>query len=105
MQIQSNCMLYSIFILKFAKRAHITFGAFAKGNLLPFGIYEHKQKDYFFNDHVAIPEYFSAALSLLNLLENNLGHSKLDSCKHNNTLCGIFILYSSITEQPSIEIK
>jgi hypothetical protein len=25
---------------------------------------------------VALPEYFSAALSLLNLLENNLGRSK-----------------------------
>ena len=42
MQIQSNCMRYSIILLKFAKRAHITFGAFAKGNLLPFGIYEQK---------------------------------------------------------------
>jgi hypothetical protein len=30
---------------------------------------------------------------------------QLDSCKHNNTLCGIFLLYSSLTEQPSIEIK
>jgi hypothetical protein len=29
---------------KFAKRAQITFGAVAKGNLLPFGMYEKKAK-------------------------------------------------------------
>ncbi len=44
-------MQYSIILLKFAKRAQITFGAIAKGNLLPFGIYKQKQKDYFFNDY------------------------------------------------------
>jgi hypothetical protein len=38
MQIQSNCMRYSIILRKFAKRAQITFGAFAKANLLPYGI-------------------------------------------------------------------
>jgi hypothetical protein len=36
--------------IKFAKRAQITFGVVTKGNLLPFGIYEKKQKDYLFND-------------------------------------------------------
>ncbi len=51
MQIQSNCMRYSIILLKFAKRAQITFGALAKGNLLPFGIYLQKQKDYIYNDY------------------------------------------------------
>ncbi len=42
------------------------------------------------NTSVALPEIFSAALSLLNLLEESLGRSKpeLTSCKHNNTLCG-----------------
>jgi hypothetical protein len=44
MQIQSNCMRYSITLLKFAKRAQITFGAVSKGNLLLFGIYFKKQK-------------------------------------------------------------
>jgi hypothetical protein len=39
MQIQSNCMRYSITVQKFAKRAQITFGGVAKGNLLPSGIY------------------------------------------------------------------
>jgi hypothetical protein len=42
-------MRYSITLLKFAKRAQIPFGAFVKGNLLPFGIYDQKQKDYFLN--------------------------------------------------------
>jgi hypothetical protein len=35
MQIQSNYMMYSIILWKFAKREQITFGAVAKGNLLP----------------------------------------------------------------------
>jgi hypothetical protein len=48
MQIQSNCMRYSIILRIFAKRAQITFGAVAKGNLLPFKMYEQKQKDWFF---------------------------------------------------------
>jgi hypothetical protein len=51
MQIQSNCMRYSIILKTFAKKAQITFGAVAKGNLLPFGMYEYeqKQKDYLFD--------------------------------------------------------
>ncbi len=32
-------MRYSIILWKFAKRAQRTFGAVAKGNLLPFGTY------------------------------------------------------------------
>jgi hypothetical protein len=46
MQIQSNFMRYSITLRKFAKRAQTTFGAVAKGNLLPFGICLQKQKNY-----------------------------------------------------------
>ncbi len=46
MQIQSNCMQYSIILWKFVERAQITFGAVGKGNLLLFGLYEQKQKDY-----------------------------------------------------------
>jgi hypothetical protein len=42
-------MRYSIILRKFAKRAQITFGAVAKGNLLPFGMQEQKQKENFFN--------------------------------------------------------
>ncbi len=38
-------MRYSINLQKFAKRAQTTFGAFAKGNLLPFGVYLKKQKN------------------------------------------------------------
>ncbi len=30
---------------------------------------------------------------------------QLDSCKHINTLCGIFLLYPSLNELPSIEVK
>ncbi len=43
-------MRYSIILRKFAKRAQLTFGDVAKGtgNLLPFGMNEQKQKDYFF---------------------------------------------------------
>jgi hypothetical protein len=41
---------YSIILHIFAKRAQITFGAVGKSNLLPFGMHEQKQKDYFFND-------------------------------------------------------
>jgi hypothetical protein len=43
MQIQSNCMQFSINSRQFAKSAQITFG-FAEGNLLPFGPqnYDHR---------------------------------------------------------------
>jgi len=34
MQIKSNCVRYSITLLKFAKRVQITFGAVKKGNPL-----------------------------------------------------------------------
>jgi hypothetical protein len=51
MKIESNCMRYSINLKKFAKRTQITFGAVAKGNLLPFGIYLTKAKSYLFNDY------------------------------------------------------
>jgi hypothetical protein len=44
-------MRYPIILWKFAKKAQITFGDVAKGNLLPFGMYEQKQKNYFFNDY------------------------------------------------------
>jgi hypothetical protein len=44
-------MRYSITLWKFAKRAQITFGAFAKGNLLPFRMYEQKQNITFLNDY------------------------------------------------------
>ena len=37
-------MRYTIYFWAFAKRAQITFGAFAKGNLLPVGMDEQKQK-------------------------------------------------------------
>jgi hypothetical protein len=36
--------VYSTILQKFAKRAQLTFGAVAKGYLLPFGMYEQKQK-------------------------------------------------------------
>ncbi len=48
MQIQSNCMRYSIILQKFAKRVQIAFGAVAKGNLLHFRMYWWKQKNYLF---------------------------------------------------------
>ncbi len=38
-------MRYTIILRKFARRAQITFGAVAKGDLLPFGMYKQKQKD------------------------------------------------------------
>ena len=44
MQIQSICKRCSIILRKFAKRAQTTFGAFAKGNLLPFGMLLQKAK-------------------------------------------------------------
>jgi hypothetical protein len=53
-------MRYSIILRKFAKRAKITFGAVAKGNLIPFGMYGQKQKDHHFNDY---KKFFSASLS------------------------------------------
>jgi hypothetical protein len=40
-------MQYSIILPKFAKRAQITFGALAKGNLLPFGISTNAKKTSF----------------------------------------------------------
>ncbi len=40
-------MRYSIILWKFAEMAQITFGDVAKGNLLPFELYEQKEKDYF----------------------------------------------------------
>ncbi len=58
---------------------------------------------------VALPEYFTVALSLLNLLENTVVwavlNPQLDSCKPINTLCGIFLIYPSLTELPSLETK
>jgi hypothetical protein len=56
---------------------------------------------------VALPEYFSAALGLLNLLENSLGHSKPATRLMQAQLHTVwkFLLYTSLTEQPSIEIK
>jgi hypothetical protein len=54
MQIQSNCMRYSIILWKFAKRAQITFGAVAKGNLLPFGLYFSMTLRNFFCDSLLI---------------------------------------------------
>ena len=47
-------------------------------------------------------------LALLNLLKESLGRSKPATNpkhKHRNTLCGMFLLYPSLTELPSIEIK
>jgi hypothetical protein len=43
-------MRYSVILWKFAKRAQVTFGDVAKGNLIPFRMHEQKQKHYFFND-------------------------------------------------------
>ena len=43
-------MRYTINLRQFTKRAQITFGAFAKGNLLPSGVYFKKQKSCLFND-------------------------------------------------------
>jgi hypothetical protein len=31
--------------------------------------------------------------------------NSVDSCKHTNTLCGIFLLYPSLTELSSLETK
>jgi hypothetical protein len=53
----------------------------------------------------------AADFSLLNLPKGkSLGRSKpattvIPKHKHCNTLCGIFLLYPSLTELPSIEIK
>ena len=40
-------MRYSVNLRQFAKRAQITFGAIAKGNLLPFAVCFKKQADFF----------------------------------------------------------
>ncbi len=40
-------MRYSVNLRQFAKRAQITFGAIAKGNLLPFAMRFKKQADFF----------------------------------------------------------
>ena len=37
-KLRRNCMRYSVNLRQFAKRAQITFGAIAKGNLLPFAM-------------------------------------------------------------------
>ena len=56
---------------------------------------------------VALPEYFSGALSLSAYwrIVWPVVNPQLDSCKHINTLCGIFLLYPSLTELSSLEIK
>ncbi len=59
--------------------------------------------------HFRYINYCAADFSLLNLPKGkSLGRSKpqlIPKHKHCNTLCGKFLLYPSLTELPSIEIK
>jgi hypothetical protein len=45
-KLRRNCMRYSINLRQFAKRAQITFGAIAKGNLLTFAMCLKKEEDF-----------------------------------------------------------
>jgi hypothetical protein len=60
MQIQSICKRCSIILREFAKRAQTTFRAFAKGNLLPFGMSLPKAKRLPFYDY---KDFISVSLS------------------------------------------
>ncbi len=52
-KLRRNCMRYSMNLRQFAKRAQITFGAIAKGNLLPLSICL-KSKQTFFNSFTKV---------------------------------------------------
>ncbi len=45
-KLRRNCMRYLINLRQFAKRAQITFGAIAKGNLLPLAMRLKKHADF-----------------------------------------------------------
>jgi hypothetical protein len=52
MQIQSNCMRYSITLRKFAKRALITFGAVQKVICYSLEFINKSKKKYLLNDYL-----------------------------------------------------
>ena len=52
-KLRRNCMRYSVDFRQFAKRAQITFGAIAKGNLLPFAMCL-KSKQTFWNNFTKV---------------------------------------------------
>ncbi len=53
-KLRRNCMRYSINLRQFAKRAHTTFGAITKGNLLSFLQCVLKSKQTFFNNFTKV---------------------------------------------------